>query len=126
MEIHAVVTDEPRATFGLRLIPLNEQSQTIQFTSAADELRLNDKSVPFYRDGTWDLDLRLFLDRSVIEVFINKRVSLTLVLQPEICIYRVEFFAENAIVMLRQIEAWEMAQPGYASGDPPAAQDRCR
>lgn len=73
-----------------------------------------------------DFDLRLFLDRSVIEVFINQCVCLTLVLQPETCIYRVEFFAENASVMLRQIEAWNMARPGYASGDSTPAQDRCR
>ena len=112
LDIHAMVAGEPHAKFGLRLIPVNEGAQTILLTCTANEVCLNDKIVPNYHDDDHrredqaTVDIRLFLDRSVVEVFVDSRVCLTLVLQPPASPYRVELFSENSTAMVRQLDAW--------------------
>ncbi len=108
MELYAIFEGKPQAIFGLRLIPINEQAQPITLTCTANETRLNDKLVSFKRENEPVVDIRLFLDRSVVEVFINSRVSLTLVLQSVASSYRVELFSEISDAILHQLDAWEM------------------
>lgn len=117
MDIQAVVRCERQASFGLRLIPLDEQAQPILLTCTATETRLNDKSIPFHRDDG-NVDIRLFLDRSVVEVFVNACASLTLVRQPPAGSYRVELFSENAAATLRRLDAWQMK--GAEEWSPPS------
>ena len=107
MEIRAVLDPEPRATVGLRLIPNDPSAQPITLTCTPEEARLNDKTVALPRDGA-ALELRLFLDRSVVEAFINERAALTFVLPPPASAYRVELFAGGGSATLRRMEAWGM------------------
>jgi beta-fructofuranosidase len=112
LDLQARLTCEPQATCGIHLTPDDEQAEPIVFTCTPQEIRLNDKWLPFQREAEAEVDLRMFLDRSVVEVFINSQASLTLVLQPPVSSYRVELFAENGRATLRQLDVWTMMNPG--------------
>ena len=108
MDIHATILGELHAKFGLTLIPTSERAETITLTCTDNEARLNGKLVTYQRVAVASVDIRLFLDRSVVEVFIDNCAILTLVLQRPATSYRVELFSENSIATLRELEAWYM------------------
>lgn len=114
MDIHAIISGELHAKFGLKLIPKTEQAETITFICTANEACLNDKLVTYQRFDAASVDIRLFLDRSVVEVFIDNSATLTLVLQRPATSYRVELFSENSIATLRELEAWDMTNQAVA------------
>jgi sucrose-6-phosphate hydrolase SacC (GH32 family) len=118
LDIQARLRGEPRASYGLKLVPLNEHAETITLTSSTTEIRLNDKRLSFQRDPEAELDLRLLLDRSVVEVFINSQASLTLVLPPIPSRYRVELFSQDGHAQVLQLDAWPMSEAGPAEPAP--------
>ena len=106
-EVRAVIAGQAPASFGIRLIPTNKQAQTITLTCAPDETRLQDMVILYRRDGEAAVDIRLFLDCSVVEVFIDDCASLTLTLPPIASSYRIELFSEGA-ASLRRLDVWRM------------------
>lgn len=109
MDVHAVITSTLNTKLGLRLIPINEQAETITLACAEKEIYLNDKSISYQRHEL--VDIRLFLDRSVVEVFVDSRVALTLVLPPVASSYRVEVFSESDDATLSQLDVRHMQVP---------------
>ncbi len=109
MDVHAVITSTLNTKIGLRLIPINEQAETITLTCAEKKIYLNDKSISYQRHEL--VDIRLFLDRSVVEVFVDSHVALTLVLPPVASSYRVEVFSESDDATLSRLDVWHMQVP---------------
>lgn len=109
LDVQACVTAEPHAEFGMRLVPLAAGAQAVTLTSTPQAIRLNDKLMPYDRVAT--VDLRLLLDRSVVEVFVDSRVALTVVLPPPASAYRVELFSDISPARLLQLDAWPMTSP---------------
>lgn len=107
LEMAATVTCSPAATFGVRLLPVGTAGQPVQLTCLTDELRLNDKQLAFDR-GAAPMTLRLFLDRSVIEVFVNDQVCLTLVLTDPAAAYQIELLAAQGDVTFEPITLWTL------------------
>lgn len=96
---------------GVKLIPTDPQAQPILLTCSPQKICLNDKRVSFERMAATAVDIRLFLDQSVVEVFINAQVCLTVVLSA-VSPYQIELFAEPASATLHLLEVWEMNNEG--------------
>jgi sucrose-6-phosphate hydrolase SacC (GH32 family) len=67
-----------------------------------------DKSMPFTRSASIPVKIRLLLDRSVVEVFVDRSAVLTLVLPPVYSAYRVELFSDRTSTTVRQLDLWRM------------------
>ena len=90
---------------------MHGHAEEIIFTCVLNEAVLNDKAVeyPMQEDGS--LDVRLFLDRSVVEVFINSSASLSVVLQSVADAYSVEIFSHSTDTILQKLDLWHMKSP---------------
>lgn len=106
-EVGAQITSEEETIFGVKLVPVDKRAQTVVLTCSPTEACLNDKIVVYQHNR--ESEIRLFMDRSVIEVFIDNHASLTLVLQSVASLYRVVVFADRSSTVLRQFDVWEMA-----------------
>ncbi len=111
MDIHAVVATGAQTEFGIRLIPIHGHADEIIFTCVANKAVLNDKAVEYPMRENGSLDVRLFLDRSVVEVFINSSASLSVVLQSAADSYSVEIFSHGTDTMLQKLDLWYMKSP---------------
>lgn len=63
------------------------------------------------KDNGGKLVLHVFLDRSVLEVFANKRTCGTRVIYPAANDLGVEVFAEGGEISVISIDAWTMRRP---------------
>ena len=55
-----------------------------------------------------DLVLRIFIDRSVLEVFINKKLCLTHRVYPTLDDHKVFIYSKNGTMMVKEFNAWKM------------------
>ncbi|MCO5191628.1 MAG: glycoside hydrolase family 32 protein [Anaerolineae bacterium] len=110
LDIHARITGDSGASFGLRLVPTEAGSKSICLSFTGDKVTLNDKSAHFESEDGRPVDVRLFLDRSVVEVFVDARVCLTLVIPAPAAAYQFELFCEVGSARLQRLEAWKIAQ----------------
>lgn len=111
MDLHALIKGNAQTSFGVRLIPVHEPEQPILLVCTPHETRLNDKRIPYSLQPETVTDIRLFLDRAVVEAFIDNAVCLTLALPHPASAYHVELFAENGQATLRQLDVWPMLPP---------------
>jgi sucrose-6-phosphate hydrolase SacC (GH32 family) len=66
-------------------------------------------AVPLVLEPGEDLTLRVFLDRSVVEVFANRRVCMTGRMYPEDAgAVEVALLAESGEATAKQLDAWQM------------------
>ena len=72
-------------------------------------LRCTPASIPFeLAEGEKSVDLRIYLDKSVLEVFVNGRISYTGVLALEPGEPGVALFADGGTMIVPTFQAWEM------------------
>ncbi len=106
LDVEALFTGAAPAVFGLRLRPVGAAAAAVTLTVAPQEVRLNDKRVAYTRAA--ESAIRLLLDHSVVEVFVDSAVALTLVLPPSASACQVEVFSENAPASLLALDVWPM------------------
>jgi beta-fructofuranosidase len=125
LELHAVFGAGSTAKrYGLKVLcaPDGSEETAIVFEPAARKLKVvREKSSLDARcaydakggeidlAGDEDLDLQIFLDHSVVEIFINGRLTLTTRVYPTLKeADRVRVFAEDGACTLKSLDAWEM------------------
>jgi sucrose-6-phosphate hydrolase SacC (GH32 family) len=80
---------------------------TVSFNGA--ELKVMDaKAASKPAKGDRNLKLRIFLDRSVMEVFANETVCVTKVISPLDANASLEIRAEGGVAKAKRVEAWPM------------------
>jgi len=63
----------------------------------------------FHKNEEKQLKLHIFIDKSVIEVYANSRECITSRIYPKnIDAIKIHLFAENGIVILLSMDAWEI------------------
>ena len=76
----------------------------VELTCRAHEVCLNDKSMPFTRSEYAPIEIRLFLDRSIAEAFIDYCACLTLVLPLVHNAYRIELVCDGSSAIVKQLD----------------------
>ena len=96
--------------FGLRLRPVGGEEGTVELACDGKTLDAAGTEVPDVVDQEQKtLTLRLFFDKSVMEVFINDgRKTVTRVVYPGSRDLRVELFSEDGSVTVTSVDAWEI------------------
>lgn len=80
---------------------------TVQLGDGGERLSVADRVFPFKLRGE-PLVLRIFFDRSVIEVFVNAQETCTKVLETDGGEVGLEVFAQGGRALVRSLDAWEM------------------
>ena len=127
MEINMTAVAEPGAAFGVKLLRSSDgREQTVitydmkegrfiidfERASLSRDLRYPDDSwrqvVPYLPRGK-DLELDIFVDRSIIEIFVNNDICIVQRVYPTLAESRgVSLFSAGGKVLLRDTRAWEM------------------
>jgi beta-fructofuranosidase len=110
IEILAEFARENTATMGLRLRCNGTRDKTVNLIYANGILNIAGTRVPVDLDEPSNaLKLHVFLDRSVIEVFINDgRSCVTRVIYPSPNDLGISVFSENGSVTLKSFDSWQM------------------
>lgn len=88
--------------------PAGRNGFPISFEPAAKTLTLGETKIPFALPPAEDLELRVFLDKSIIEVFANDRMA---ALTPHRYAARnlgVSLFSEGGSVLVRKVTGWKL------------------
>lgn len=116
VEIRAVFEPGEAESFGLRLRPATDSETAVPLTwnRAAKQMTIGGRTFDFdWLEGEKTLDLRVFVDKLIVEVYLNRRAGCTLVvpeMRPDHL--RIEGLAENGPVRLVSFETWEMQPTG--------------
>jgi beta-fructofuranosidase len=118
LEIAVVVDpeDAKRLEVKVRCSPDGKEQTTIAYdhqkkligigTNDSDD---HSQEAPFYLAGGEPLEMRIFLDRSVLEVFVNHRQCITHRTYPRRGdSFGIRFFASGAKAQVRSVDIWEM------------------
>jgi beta-fructofuranosidase len=107
IEIQAEIDMATAKNFEMR-IGDSQDSQPIILSYNGTELRVLDVKAPLTLTGERKLKLRLFLDRSVLEVFANETVCITKTILPPAAADHLTVRAEGGSATAKLIEAWPM------------------
>lgn len=80
----------------------------IAFEPAANTLTMGETKIPFSLPPTEDLALRVFLDKSIIEVFANDRLAALAPHRYAPENLGVRLFSEGALVRMKQVKGWNL------------------
>ena len=108
LEIHAAFEHGTAQAFGLEFLDGLENA-TIFYDVPTKSLRFNGTSVPLLLKRSDLVDLRVFIDGQVIEIFANKKVCVTLWRQPSSPAgFRIKLFARDGEAKVRKVDVWKM------------------
>lgn len=86
----------------------NEKTR-IAFDGKAHVLKVGDTELPFrLRKDENGLNLHIFIDRSVIEVFVNNRECITNFVKPSVKSEGIRLFNEKDLIAINSLDIWEM------------------
>lgn len=110
LEIIAKFTAGTAQSFGLNLRQSDDGQNAVTIRYTADNLNVAGTDVPVQLDGrTRELKLHIFLDKSVLEVFVNDgSTAVTRVDYPGQHDQNISIFAENGTATLESLDAWQM------------------
>ena len=109
LEIHARVNISTAKVAGIRLRPYGKDEKAVDIRYDGGWIKVNDAQTPLrLLEGEKTLDLRVFLDKRVVEVFANRRACVTQVIEPGRCGFGVEVFAEGGKARLSHMDLWEI------------------
>jgi beta-fructofuranosidase len=108
LEIFAEIDLQTATNVELRILDGESASQSVGMSFNGSELRVLDSQAPLsLKPGENKLDLRIFMDRSVLEVFANNAVCLTKVISPFMSGPVLKINAEGT-ARVKRLEAWPM------------------
>ena len=114
MEILAEFAAGNAEAFGLKVRQSQDGKQAVTLRYTSGNLNVAGTDVPV-KLVSGRLTLRVFIDKSVLEVFINKGVtSVTRVDYPGVHDLGVSVFAEQGNVTLKSLDAWEMTSTTHS------------
>ncbi len=94
---------------GVRLAITADEKDAVMLSCNGSELSVQDAKAPLEGgDGERSLELRIFIDRSVLEVFANDAVCLTKTLAPPERNLAMRIRADAGQLRIKQIEAWTL------------------
>ena len=108
LEVHASFEPGTAHAFGVEFLD-GSQSAKLYYDVPTKSLRFNDTSAPLKLKRSDLLDLRVFIDAEVVEIFANKEVCITEKLQPTSPAgFRIKLFAEKGETKVRRVDVWKM------------------
>ena len=109
LELLAEIKPGTATNFGVRLRGAVPGPADLVIRYSPGRLNVAGRAVPYTHPAGEVFILRLFLDKSVLETFIDGgRVALTQVIPPVAADLRAEIFAEGGAIFVPRGEAWEM------------------
>lgn len=108
LEIQATFEPGTAQDFGIEFLNGLENAKVF-YDVPTKTLRFNGTSVPLQLKRSDLLDLRVFIDAQVIEIFANKKVCFTEELQPSSPAgFRIKLFARDGETKVRKVDVWKM------------------
>lgn len=114
LEMQATLEPGSAQAVGLKVRQSADGQQSVLIRYDGRTLHVAGTEVPFALEaGETQLQLHLFLDRSVLEIFVNQgRVAMTRVIYPPAEDRGVEVFAEGGNAQIRTLSIWQMQAIG--------------
>jgi beta-fructofuranosidase len=111
LEIAADLKPEDAKAFGIRLrcSADGQKAFVVRYNNGILDVGGTEAPAKLDRNGT--LSLKVFMDRSVIEVYAGQRACVTKVLYPDVHDTGVEVFAEDSELNVLCIDAWTVRRP---------------
>lgn len=107
-ELQVVFTSGSTQRCGL-ILQDKAELMRITYDAGAKMLHCAGQAIPLALEPGEDLTLRVFLDRSAVEVYANRKVCVTERIYPQdINTVEARLFAETAEAKVRQVDAWQM------------------
>ena len=111
VELKVTFSAPESKSFGLRLLGDENNQNALHITAGSDQkkIRIGKIEPPFELKDGEDLTLRVFIDKKLVEVFINDRQAAVVshkYLSKDI---NVSIFTNDAPVKVKEITAWKMA-----------------
>ena len=97
LELHAMISTPNQQAWQIKLEPNNPESLPISLIATPSMIQLNDMSAELAPCDTYEI--QLFVDRTVVEVFVNRRVCLTLVLPTSSPHYQLTITADQGALL---------------------------
>lgn len=108
LELHASFEAGTAQAFGVKILD-GTQSAKLYYDVPTKSLRFNNTSAPLKLKRSDLLDLRVFIDAEVVEIFANKEVCITEKLHPASpAAFRIKLFAEKGETKVRRVDVWKM------------------
>jgi beta-fructofuranosidase len=109
LEIQAEIDLHTAKSFALGIKSGSKQATPVVVSFKGAELQVLDAKAPLsLANGETQLRLRIFIDRSVLEVFANETVCVTKIISPLAADPALEIRAEGGTASARRIQAWPM------------------
>jgi spore coat protein H len=109
LELRAEILPGTATNFGVRLRGAQPGAADIVVRYTPGRLNVAGREVAYTHPAGTVFTLRLFLDKSVLETFIDDgQLVVTQVIAPAAADVRPEIFAEGGTVLVQQFETWEM------------------
>jgi sucrose-6-phosphate hydrolase SacC (GH32 family) len=116
MELEFVFTSPLPPEFGVKVLcgPGGENGFTVAHGSGHEKLTVGYIEPPFELEEGEDLTLRVFIDRSMIEVFANDRQAAVAWHEYDPGDLHVNLFSKGGVLKLDRVTAWKMKSIYYA------------
>jgi sucrose-6-phosphate hydrolase SacC (GH32 family) len=106
-----VIFNAPKAkSFGLKILRDDNSDKALQITAGADSktISIGKLEVPFQLKDGEDLTLRVFIDKNLVEVFVNDRQAAAVSLDDIYSDTNISLFTNDAAVEVKEVKAWKM------------------
>ncbi len=116
LEVEAVVQLGTCDSLSVAFVEANSQNARLELKIAGDRVFLNGDEIPNAPLlGANLIELRIFADRSVFEIFINETFCCTRTLHESPTAYFFRLEADSAGAVLERLDLWELAPLTYSS-----------
>ena len=108
MEIKAVIKPGTSKNFGIEFLDVTENTKVF-YDVATKSLCFNQISVPLELNRNDNLDIKLFIDGKVVEIYANKKIVLTEQLKPVSTNgYRIKLFSRDGKAIALRVDTWKI------------------
>jgi beta-fructofuranosidase len=117
MEIMVAFEAGSAKTFGLKVRRSHEGQRAVTISCNRESLDIAGVEVPFQLAGNEEMVLHVFLDKSVVEVFVNDgRKAVSKVIYPPGQDLGIELFATGGTAVVRSLDIWQIKPIGGIRG----------
>ncbi len=108
LEIHAIFEPGTSKNFGIEFLDALENAKVF-YDVQTQSLCFNQILIPLELNRKDNLDLRVFIDAKVVEIYANKKIVLTENLKPSsIKGYRIKMFSQGGNTEIIKVDVWKM------------------
>jgi len=110
VELEVTFSAPEAKSFGLKLLGDENNKNALRITAGADRknIRIGDIKPPFELNTGEDLTLRVFIDKKLVEVFVNNRQAAVVNYKHYRTDTYVGLFTDDAPVTVKEVRAWKM------------------